>query len=238
LHPGSRGCLQTPSARAFSFLRSYAKSAGHSDDHGRLAERQHKITAVISLKEKDWVRIPSLWPGIWRVSRVLASFKEDRWSLDEPLRSSERRLVFCYRLFNDSWQRSFSRQSCEISFVRKVSPDDLKRIEKQLSSNQGLVVAFKKYQATAKSIDRVVNLGFGDMADRERENFQQTCNKLLTERISAGLTMDEVLSTLRKNGLEAHRGKLPQQVTLQLISADHELRGDRFVYRRYRTLAS
>ena len=56
--------------------------------------------------------------------------------------------------------------------------------------------------------------------------------------MGVGLTMDEVLGTLREDGIETHRGKLPQQVTLQLISADHELRGDRFLYRRYRTLGT
>jgi hypothetical protein len=59
---------------------------------------------------------------------------------------------------------------------------------------------------------------------------------LLADRIADGLTMDEVLRILQDSWLGAHRRKFPNQATLQLASPGHELRGDRFVYRSYRTL--
>jgi hypothetical protein len=101
-----------------------------------------------------------------------------------------------------------------------------------------LLAAFEKYQAKTKPIDLVANLGFGELSDKEASEFPRVCARLIAERIDAGLTMDDVLKLLRESGLDSYRRKFPQQVTLQLISRDHELRGDRFVYRGYRTLGS
>ena len=190
---------------------------------------------MISIKAGDWVRVPSLWRGVWMVGRVL-EFKEDRWSLDDPLKPSNRTLVFCYRLFNDSWQRSFFHQSCDISLVCTLSAPDLKKVNALLSENAKLLAAFKKYQASAKPIDLVANLGFGGMDEKEVAEFPGICAEMRGERIGAGLTMDDVLHLLRERGLDSKSGECPQQATLQLICEGHELRGDRFVYRQYRTL--
>lgn len=96
--------------------------------------------------------------------------------------------------------------------------------------------AFERYQAAAKPIDLVANLGFGELMDSELEVFPPTCGRLLADRIAEGLTMDEVLGILRESWLGTHRRKLPNQATLQLVCPGHELRGDRFLYRSYRTL--
>jgi hypothetical protein len=106
-----------------------------------------------------------------------------------------------------------------------------------LSRDKELAGAFDKYQATKKTIDLVANLGFGELSEEEAKEFSRTCTKLLAERIGAGLTMDDVLNLIRESGLDPHRRKFPQQATLQLISTNHELRANRFVYRRYKTLA-
>jgi hypothetical protein len=106
-----------------------------------------------------------------------------------------------------------------------------------LSCEKKLAAAFDKYRTTRKTIDLVANLGFGELSEKEAEEFPSTCTKLLAERIGAGLTMDDALSLIRESALDSHRHKFPQQATLQLISANHELRGTRFVYRRYKTLA-
>ena len=190
---------------------------------------------MISIKAGDWVRVPSLWRGVWMVGRVL-EFKEDRWSLDDPLKLSNRTLVFCHRLFNDSWQRSFFHQSCDISLVCSLSAPDLKKVNALLSENAKLLAAFKKYQASAKPIDLVANLGFGGMDEKEVAEFPGICAEMLGERIGAGLTLDDVLHLLRGRGLDSKSHELPKQSTLQLICGGHELREDRFVYRRYRTL--
>jgi hypothetical protein len=196
----------------------------------------HTIAGVTSIQTGDWIRVPSLWPGIWKVYRVLGGFREDRWSLDEELRPPGRCLLFCYRLVNDSWRRSFFHQCCDASLARALSSDDRNRVEDLLSSDTKVVRAFEKYQAAAKPIDLVANLGFGEFKDSELEVFPPTCGRLLADRIADGLTMDEVLGILRDSWLGAHRRKFPNQATLQLVSPGRELRGDRFVYSSYRTL--
>lgn len=140
----------------------------------------------------DWIRIPQLWPGVWKVYRTLSGFAEERWSLDEPLQPSRRRILFCYRLVNDSRKRSFSHQSCEASFGRALSPEERERVEGLLSSDTKLARAFDKYQTSQKPIDLVANLGFGNFAEGQREEFPQICSRLLRGRIEAGITMDEV----------------------------------------------
>jgi hypothetical protein len=193
---------------------------------------------VTVIKKDDWIRIPALWPGIWKVSRILEGFKEDRWSLSEPLKPSSRRIVFCHRIVNDSWQRSFSHQSCNESLVNVLPSADSEKLTAMLSSTPKLWTAFEKYRANTKSIDLIANLGFGELTEEGKENFRQICSRFLTERIQAGMNMDEVLTFLAESELASHRHKFPQQLTLQLISIDHEVRGDRFLYSKYRVLPS
>jgi hypothetical protein len=130
-----------------------------------------RIAGVTSIQTGDWIRVPSLWPGVWRVYRVLSGFREDRWSLDEELKLAGRCLLFCYRLVNDSWRRSFFHQCCDTSLARALSPDDRKKVEDLLSSDMKVARAFEKYQAAAKPIDLVANLGFGEFKDSELEVF-------------------------------------------------------------------
>ena len=84
-------------------------------------------------------------------------------------------------------------------------------------------------------IDLVANIGFGGLTG-EAANFSTLCDEMLADRISAGITIREVLLMLREKGLDKYRAQLPQQVTLQLTSINHELRGDEFEYRKYRVL--
>jgi hypothetical protein len=159
---------------------------------------------------------------------------EDRWSLDEPSRKSTRTLVFSYRVVNDLWKRSFSVCSCEASFVQALSADDGKRLEASVLSDAKLMKDWERYQAKTKLPDLIANLPFGEL--KEIEGFSKLCDEMLANRIDSGVTVDEVLSLLRERGLDGNMRKFPQQATLQLISNEHELRGDEFVHRRYRTL--
>ena len=195
-----------------------------------------QLGTMASIQTGDWIRIPSLFPGIWQVYRGLRGFTEDRWSLDEELKPSKRYLLFCYRLANDSWQRSFSHQVCEASLAQSVSSDERGKAEQLLSSDKKLARAFEKYRATARPIDLIANLGFGEFDDLEIREFPAKCSGLLAGRIDAGLTMDDVLAILGDGRLSPHRRKLPNQVTLQLVSTGHELRDGRFLYRRFKTL--
>ena len=190
----------------------------------------------VTMKVGDWIRITPLWPGIWKISRVLADFKESRWSLSEPSVISPRTLVFCHRIANDLWKRSFSFQCCEISYVIPLGPEDLQQLQSCLLSDSKLLKAFEKYQSTTKSIDLVANLAFGGLSEQNFMQFQGLCDEMLAGRIHEGVTLDEVLMLLQAHGLDSQMRVFPLQVTLQLISTNHELRCDEFVYRRYRAL--
>ena len=149
---------------------------------------------------------------------------------------SPRTLVFCHRIANDSWKRSFSFQCCEISYVCTLNSEDIQQVETLLLSDKKLLKAFEKYQATKNTIDLVGNLALGGFSDREVEQFPDLCNEMLAARIDDGVTLDDVLILLRQRGLDSHMSIYPAQVTLQLVSVNHELRNDEFVFRRYRVL--
>jgi len=192
--------------------------------------------SIGKIEPGEWVRMPRLGPGIWKVYRVLSGFKEFRWSLTEPSVTSSRTLVFCRRLVNDSWKRSFTFNCCEASYLIPLDPIDRQKVDSLLASDKKLADAFAKLQATKNSLDLVGNLALGGLNDEAVNHFPDSCNEMLGSRIEEGVTLDEVLGLLQENGLDSHMSKYPTQVTLQLVSINHELRGDEFVHRRYRTL--
>jgi len=184
----------------------------------------------------NWIKIPALFPGIWLVSRVLSNFHEDRWNLDDPKKISDRTLVFCDRLVSNTWNRSFARQCCEASYVAHLDEEDNTRLRALVAGNSKLMSAFEKYCSTKAQLDLVSNISMGRLADRDVSNFPQFCSDMLASRISSGVTLDEVLLLLRERNYEKHIAATPRQVTLQLVSTGHELRGSDFVFRKYRTL--
>jgi hypothetical protein len=107
-----------------------------------------------------------------------------------------------------------------------------------LISDAELLNAFEKYRASGKTLDSVANLAFGGFRDQEVAEFSGKCDEMLASRIEGGVTLDEVLSLLQSHGLDSHMRTNPVLRTLQLVSADHELRRDEFLYRRYRVLNS
>lgn len=184
----------------------------------------------------DWIRIPSLFPGVWLVSRVLSRFYEHRWSLDNPKQMSGRTLVFCDRLVNDTWNRSFSRQCCEASYASHLNKEDGTKLRALVGGDSKLMSAFEKYRASKSPLDLIANISMGKLADHDVSSFQQLCSDMLASRIASGITLDEVLTLLRERDLEKHIAATPIQVTLQLTSKGHELRGGDFLYRTYRIL--
>ena len=166
----------------------------------------------------EWVRMPQLGQGIWKVYRVLAGFKEFRWSLTEPSVTSPRTIVFCHRLVNDSWKRSFTFNSCEASYLTPFDDVDRQKVDSLLASDKKLADAFEKLQATKNSLDLVGNLAFGGLGEEAVRHFPDSCNEMLGSRIQEGVTLDEVLGLLQQNGLDSHMSKYPNQVTLQLVS--------------------
>lgn len=184
----------------------------------------------------DWVRITPLWPGIWRVHRVLSGFKESRWSLDEPSVQSTRTIAFCHRLVNDSWKRSFTFQCCDASYLRALNPEELQQVEALQASDKKLLGAFEKFQSESNTLDLIANVDLGSLTEKARAKLPERCNEMLATRIEEGVTLDEVLNLMRSRGLDSLMRKNPQQATIQLVSLNHELRGDEFLYRRYRVL--
>lgn len=128
----------------------------------------------ISVNPGDWVRVAPLWPGIWKVDRVLAGFNEVEWSLSVPPKTSNRALVFCHRIVNDSWKRSFSHQSCELSCVRPVEPEEKWRLDALLASDGKLSEAFERYCLKPDRIDLIANIGFGGLKKKEISRFFET----------------------------------------------------------------
>jgi hypothetical protein len=188
------------------------------------------------VKSGDWVRLTPLWPGIWRVYRVLAGFKETEWSVEVSPKKSKRVLIFCHRLVNDSWKRSFSHQTCEISYVRPVGHEERTRLNGLLSTDSKLRKTFEQYQVKQNRIDLIADIGFGGFTKTQSANFAKLCDEMLANRIQAGLTIPEVLKLLHENGLEGKIHELPQQMTLQLTCINHELRSDEFTHKEYRIL--
>lgn len=181
------------------------------------------------------MRLTPILPGVWKVYRVLAGFKEDEWSPGAPLKSSKRVLVFCHRLVNDSWKRSFSHNCCEVSLVRPISMEDHKRVQAALSDDD-LRKAFEQYGKEKNRIDLIANLGFGGLSKKAAGNFAKLSHKMFADRIGQGMTMREILLVLQEHGLVENQGEIPRQVTLQFTCINHELRGDEFVHREFRTL--
>lgn len=190
----------------------------------------------MDIRPGDWVRITPIFPGIWKVYRVVAGFKEDEWSLKEPLRTSKRVLIFCHRLVNDSWKRSFSHNMCELSLIRKISKEERKRANELLLSDSKLRKAFEQYQEKNNRLDLIANIGFGGLMQKEAADFPNLCEQIFADQIGQGMTVREVLGLLQERGLLENMGKIPQQVTLQLSSVNHELRDGEFVCRKFRTL--
>lgn len=190
------------------------------------------------VKVGDWVRIPQLWPGIWQVYRVLSGFNEDVCSLDddEPVRTTKRTLVFCHRLLNDPWNRSFSHQCCEISLVVPAATQEKQRLRKLLSSDEKLKAAFAAYKLKQNRIDSIVNIAFGGFTPKEKAGFAARCEQMLAGRIEAGLSLRQIARLLQQHGLYRRKGRLPSQCTLQLTCVNHELRGKDFVFRQWRVL--
>lgn len=184
----------------------------------------------------SWVQIPQLWPGFWRIYRVLTGFYELRWSLDDPKAISKRTIVFCHRLVNNSGKRSFSHQSCEQVLAEPISDAQLANLESKCLSNTALMKPFEKYCSANRSIDLIANLAFGDLSPNEVQEFSLLCERLLSTRIAEGVTFDDALHLVRGTWLQTHKSKSPQMATLQLTCLNHELREGDFVFRKFRTL--
>jgi hypothetical protein len=182
-----------------------------------------------------WIRIKPLWPGIWRVSRVLSGFNESQWRLDATPTQSHQVLLFCDRIVNNDWKRSFRTQCCESSYATLLDSEDANKLESQLDADSKLREAFAKYQATSHPIDLIANVALGGMDEEIVTQFLSDCDEMLSHRIEAGLTVNGVLQSLDQRDLLKYLSKNPKRVTLQLTCVDHEVRSNEFVFRKYRT---
>ncbi len=188
------------------------------------------------MKPGVWIRIAALFPGVWKVYRVLSNFQEDRWSLEDPAVKSTRVLVFCYRLVNDNWKRSFSHQVVELFYVTPLTKEDSRKLDDLEKSDPKLLRAFEKYQEKAKALDLIANISLGGLSREQESPFPAICAEMLADRIEDGITLDQALEALQSRGLDSCMRKYPQLATLQLVSIGHELRGEQFLYRQFNVL--
>jgi hypothetical protein len=194
------------------------------------------MSEMIHVQPGDWVRLPQVFPGIWRVYRVLTGIKMFEWDPDRPIYKTNSTLVFCHRLVNDAWKRSFSHQSCDLSLVNSLASNEIERVEALLLSDNRLNKAFEQYQGQQRRIDMAANISFGGLSADGVKSFPAQCNAMLAGRINNGITLPEVMVLLKANGLDKHLHEIPQLVTLQLGCINHELRGSEFLFREYKTL--
>ena len=88
--------------------------------------------------------------------------------------------------------------------------------------------AFERYEP--ESVDLVTNLwGAVDSVELRRIR-----DDVLSPELSGGIALDRVLEVLADAGLADRIGRVPQIATLQLVSPDHCMRADEFVYTRCR----
>ena len=184
-----------------------------------------------------WVRLSGLFPGIWQIADVI-EVKEQRWSLAEPPVERKRTSIFCHRLVNDIWKRSFSYTSCDVSWARELSVSDQRQLEAFRAENPALQTAFGKYKAKLKPLDAIANVGFGGMSAELLGRFSRECDLLLAHRIERGITLEDFLLLLQGSELEPYMSRMPNQRTLQLVCSGHELRDDQFLYCRFNILPS
>jgi hypothetical protein len=188
------------------------------------------------IAEGAWVRVGRLWPGVWRVSRILSGFNEIQWEPGAAEVPSTRTVLFLARIVNDKWKRSFAVQTCEISYASLLSNDEIEELETIVASDVGLLDSFNKYLATPHPLHLVANIALGGMSDELVAQFPSICDQRLGAHIAGGLTIPEVLQALAKRDLLQYKGMNPIRATLQLTSENHELRLHDFVFRSYRTM--
>jgi hypothetical protein len=168
------------------------------------------------------------------VSRALSGFNEIQWDLDAtPIRSS-RTLLFCDRVVNDKWKRSFATQSCEISYAAPLSSDEVNELESHLDA--GLTESFRKYQSNPHPIHLIANISLGGMPDELVSDLPSMWERILAPRIGPGLTIPEVLKLLAAEDLIRYKSQNPTRGTLQLTCVDHEIKLNEFVFREFRML--
>jgi|SRR5580658_7563842 hypothetical protein len=192
----------------------------------------------MTIVEGAWIRVKALWPGIWKVSRVISGFNEIQWNLDAAPVRSTRTLIFIDRIVNDKLKRSFRSNCCEVSYASLLNESELEQLETLLASDSALRESFAKYQSTPHPLDLIANISLGAMSDELAGRFPSICDEIFGPCIEQGMTIPEVLPKLAERDLIQYKSKNPARVTLQLTCLDRELRSSDFVFRRYRTLGS
>jgi hypothetical protein len=109
----------------------------------------------MNLKVGDWVR--SYSQGIWRIERIISDFYEIRYSTSKPKVKSAETQVVLKRLVNNKWKRSFSVESCDLSYLKMMSSEEMITLQNFIHSNEKTMKDFEKYQ---RNIDLVMNIRF------------------------------------------------------------------------------
>ncbi len=176
----------------------------------------------------DWVKARKA--GVWQIYRILQGQWEMRYSLSSPRARSMRTTVFVRRLVNAEWQRAFSAECCDQSFIQPLSREEKKQLDEVLK-DQRLRESFQRY--SPKPIDLIVNLPMGVPDRRELDVF---CKNTLSPAMDPGIAMDDVLKMLDEANLARFVSQYPITATLQMVCRDHEVRNGEFVLRSCKVL--
>lgn len=162
---------------------------------------------MAKIKIGDWVT--SYSAGIWQVYRIIDDFYELRWDLKDKKEKSSRILVFSKRLFNSKFKRSFSTESCEITFIDPLEKSDKEKVLNLLQSDEKLDKAFKEYKP--KSANLISGYSFSLPKSYTYNKFKNRVKELFAETIDSGLTIDDVNKIIYESELEQYKEKTPHK---------------------------
>jgi len=180
-----------------------------------------------TIREKDWVY--SYSKGIWQVYRVLTNF----YDLDGN--KGKKTLIFSKRIVNEKWEKSFSNEVCDISFVKKLSLLDYNRLKKFIKENPKVYPSFIEY--SGKPIDFILNLNF-DLSKNKLsiEEFKKILNKLFENINENGKTFQEIKKIINESKLnELQSNRLVTNI-LQFVCKNHEVRNSQLIFRKFNIL--
>ncbi|WP_054702497.1 hypothetical protein [Desulfosarcina cetonica] len=171
------------------------------------------------LKVGDWVT--SYHQGIWQIYRILQYTEKDPLSgLPSPHTT-----IFSKRFVSSKFKRSFSQECCHPTFVEKLNPEILAKLETFIEQNAKLHRLFTEYKP--KTIDSIYNARIGIPKGKTAEEIETLFPKERT------FTIFEIEPFLRSLGFDTE--ELPSW-TAQFVSKGHVCQDGYLVYKFHRIM--
>jgi hypothetical protein len=177
-----------------------------------------------AIKIGDWVS--SYSRGVWRVMRIIQDYRPP---VDLPAPAQP--LIGSARFLTASFKPRYGTEICAESFVKPLAADLKRDLDAFIATHPGALVAFEAQ--TPRLPDLVWNVRLG---------MPEGTPPLLSSRfftaLETGLTPTEVRAALHYETLHKYVDGLPATHTLQLVCANHEMRGRDFVFRTGRLIGA